>query len=313
MAAYTSRVHFGGRVTLHSIIIDITDRKRAETELKNSEEKYRLLTDNNVSAVAAHRMIFDEKDKPKDYVFLSVNKAFETQTGLNAEAVVGRRVTEVLPGIEKSGFIERYARVVQTGLPDSFEEYSAQLDRYYHVNAYRLDKGCFGVVFKDITERKRAEEEQKEREVFLARLFETIPIPVFYKDAKGVYVLVNKAFETLFWKKKEELIGHTVFEVLPEKTAQASHAEDMRLMKEPGVHAYYAQVEDGMGVVHDVIFQKASVLDAKGKTKGVIGAILNITDQKHLEEELRAAHQRLEELEGPSKRETSFRVITNDD
>jgi len=291
----STNVRFGERTVLHSIINDITDRKIIEAELRNSEEKYRLLVQNSVSAIATHRMIFDEAGKPVDYVFLNANAAFEEHTGLCLKDVIGRRVTEVLPGIERTSFVEIYGRVVQTGEPITFEQHTKQLARHFFVNAYRLDEGCFATVFTDITKRKCAEASLQEREAFLSLLLETIPIPVFVKDRNGRYVIVNKAFETLFWKSKVELIGKTVFDVLPLELAQVSQDEDSKLFAHPGEAAYYSQVQDGLGIIHNVIFQKVALVDNDGIATGLIGTILNITDQQRLEEELSVAKLELEE------------------
>ena len=68
---------------------------------------------------------------------------------------------EALPGIEPD-WIERYGRVALTGEPETFESYTAALDRWYEVIAYRPSPGRFAVVFMDVTGRKSAEERMRE-------------------------------------------------------------------------------------------------------------------------------------------------------
>ena len=135
---------------------DITKQRAAEKELRDSEERYRLLFRTNVAGMALHEIICDAAGRPVDYRFLDVNPAFERMTGLNADAVVGRTVREILPGTEIS-LIERYGRVALTGKPDSFEILHPDLRRQYSVNAYSTKPGQFGVVFMDITDRMEAE------------------------------------------------------------------------------------------------------------------------------------------------------------
>lgn len=136
---------------------DVTEEYRQREALRTSEERYRLLGDNALSGISVHKIVLNAAGNPIDYIFLSVNPAFEKHTGLKRADVLGRRITEVLPGIEKAPFIDIYGRVALSGEPVSFEEYSEPLDRYYAISAYRIGEGCFATIFDDITERKRAE------------------------------------------------------------------------------------------------------------------------------------------------------------
>ncbi|HET6484920.1 MAG TPA: PAS domain-containing protein, partial [Spirochaetia bacterium] len=84
---------------------------------------------------ALHEIILDADGNPVDYRFLTVNHAFERQSGLTASTVIGRTVREVLPGIERI-WIERYGRVALTGHAERFEESAAGLGRRLEVSAY---------------------------------------------------------------------------------------------------------------------------------------------------------------------------------
>jgi PAS domain S-box-containing protein len=123
------------------------------------EGKYRSLFENMMDGFAYHKIIFDTEGNPVDYVFLEVNKAFELLTGLKRAEVIGRKVTEVLPGIEQDSvnWISEYGRVAITGLPIRFENYSKNLNRWYSISAYSPEKGYFAAVFEDITSRKELE------------------------------------------------------------------------------------------------------------------------------------------------------------
>ncbi len=158
------------------IIIAISWHLRAVSvrRLREREEEYRLLTENAVSGVAVNEMLFDEQKRPVDYRFLYVNPAFTKHTGLSRDQVLGRRVTEVLPGIEKTSFIERYGKVVLSGEPTSFDDFAAPLGRHYFVNAYRIGKDRFAAVFLDISDRKQAEREREEAHQRLAQLVERL-------------------------------------------------------------------------------------------------------------------------------------------
>jgi PAS domain S-box-containing protein len=115
------------------------------------------------AAYALHRVVVDARGYPNDYVFLDVNPAFERQTGLKRGDVIGKRATEVIPGMGDKGrqWITNYGRVALTGQPMEFEDYAAPLRRWYSVQAFSPRRGYFITIFQDISERKQAEASQR--------------------------------------------------------------------------------------------------------------------------------------------------------
>jgi PAS domain S-box-containing protein len=134
------------------------ERKRAEESLRHSEARYRSLFENMIEGFAYCRMIFED-NRPQDFIYLDVNDAFGKLTGL--ENVVGKKVTEVIPGIRESdpGLFEIYGRVALTGKPESFETFVKALKMWFSISVYSPGKEYFVAVFDVITERKQAEEE----------------------------------------------------------------------------------------------------------------------------------------------------------
>ncbi len=128
-------------------------------ELKEAEARYRSLFANMIDGFAYHQIVTDDAGKPVDYVFLEVNDAFEHLTGLSKESLVGRRVTEAIPGIagDPADWIGTYGKVALDGQSLRFENYSEHLNRWYLVSAYSPAKGFFATVFQDVTQRKQME------------------------------------------------------------------------------------------------------------------------------------------------------------
>ena len=86
----------------------LVDAERRTAELKEGEERYRSLFESMLEGVAYCQMLFDEDERPVDFVYLAVNPAFERLTGLTG--VVGRAVTTVIPGITGTSPIVRELR-----------------------------------------------------------------------------------------------------------------------------------------------------------------------------------------------------------
>jgi len=148
----------GVPLRMTGINFDITQQKQAEEALRKNEEQYRSLFDNMTEGFAFHELIFDENGEPYDYRFLDVNHAFEQLTGLKREDIIGRGQRDVLPE-EDPFWFRMYSRVALSGESMHLEHYSPPLQRYYEVYAYCPAPKQFAVVFTDITERKKAEEE----------------------------------------------------------------------------------------------------------------------------------------------------------
>jgi PAS domain S-box-containing protein len=142
--------------------LDISERKRADQLILENEKLYHNLFDNLLNGFAYCKMLY-KSGKPFDFIYLNVNKAFESLTGLHN--VVGKKVSKVIPGIQRSDpqLIESYGRVASSGITETFETYLDSLKMWFFVTVYSSEKGFFIAIFDVITERKKAELKLKEQ------------------------------------------------------------------------------------------------------------------------------------------------------
>ncbi len=132
----------------------INKQRQAEYEIQESEKKYRSLFENMLDGFAYCRMIFDEKGTLSILNILKLMMPLNGITGLKREAVVGKRVTEAIPGTEKANpeLFEIYGRVALTCKAERFEIFFKPLNKCFSISVYCPMKGYFAAVFEDITQ-----------------------------------------------------------------------------------------------------------------------------------------------------------------
>jgi len=146
----------GTVVGLASLICDLTPVRAAEATLRTSEARLRALFDHMLGGVAFHEPI-GKAGQITGFRYVATNPSFEEETGLTD--VIGRRVNEVIPGIDDRDqwLFTGAVRVIETGRAERFDYYFQSLGRWYQVAFFRTDDGLLGVVFHDISARKSAE------------------------------------------------------------------------------------------------------------------------------------------------------------
>lgn len=152
---------FGAAGRVESILCighDITERKRAEERLRQSETRYRSLFEQMLDGYALFEAMLDDQHRPYDYRFVEVNRAFERYARLRREAIAGKTLREVFIH-EEDLWLDVYENVLRTGQGQRFARYSVTFDRYLEVAAYRPTDGLVAVLLTDVTQRQQAEAE----------------------------------------------------------------------------------------------------------------------------------------------------------
>ncbi len=295
----------GEVVEIHAATRDVSGRKQVEEALRDSESRYHLLFKEMITGFAVHEIICDEKGEPVNYRFLSVNTVFETLTGLHAADIVGKTVLEVMPETERE-WIERYGHVALTGEPVQFENYSAVLGKYYEVRTYSPEWGKFAVLFHDITERKQAEKELKNRTATLNSVFESAPYIMMLVNREGRVEEINRSGVLFAGRSKDQLmglLGGEVFSCLNSfnglgcgRNAVCQHCSvRTRVTRtfETSEPIYSAEgqltvLQAGRPVKLDLLISTAKIEDADK----VLVTIADITERKQAEKALRESDAR---------------------
>lgn len=123
------------------------------------------------------------------------------------------------------------------------------------------------------------------------KIIDALPIPIFYRDMKGIYMACNLAQEKLLGVPKSQIIGKTVFDIQPFDIAEIYAKRDQELLDSPGDQSYEAKFRDASGTLHDVVFTKAVIRDNQGEVMGIVGSIFDITERKKAERKLEKARE----------------------
>jgi PAS domain S-box-containing protein/putative nucleotidyltransferase with HDIG domain len=199
--------------------------------------------------------------------------------------------------------LQTRATMRATGDPPTFEFRLVRSDGtvrvlYGEAAAERDSSGAIVAVtgyFQDVTERREAEREAKERSHFLEQLLKAIPLPVYYKDTTFHFVGHNSAYTASIGLPGGEVIGKTVFDVRPGDLAERFDASDRELLARQG-----PPIEEELempapdGTVRHVQTHKAMISDVAGKPAGIVGVNLDVTEIRQAQKQIAAAAVRLE-------------------
>jgi diguanylate cyclase (GGDEF)-like protein/PAS domain S-box-containing protein len=139
--------------------------------------------------------------------------------------------------------------------------------------------GSFNRLMAEVEEQKRVAREQLS---FLQTLIDTIPNPIYYKNLEGQYLGCNRAFEKLYGRDREQIIGKTLQAIAPAEMAASLNSADVELYRQQAgqfqIFESTLRFEDGFP--HDVLFYKAVFNDAEGRPAGLVGTIVDISERK---------------------------------
>ncbi|MEP0874232.1 PAS domain S-box protein, partial [Trichocoleus desertorum AS-A10] len=253
--------------------------------LLDSAAKYQTLFESIDQGFGICEMLFDENGKPADYRFLEVNPVFEHLTGL--KRATGKRMRELAPNLE-AYWVEIYGRVVQSRESARFENYASALDRWFDVNAFCIGEpqdNKFAVLFTNITERKKVEQE---RDRFLAVGSDLQVI----MSSHGYFHWVSPAFERILGWTPEEMTSRPWTDFLHPDDILASVAESVSVLSGSETFAFENRYRHKDGSYRWLLWRAQPHLEEQV----LYATAVDITKRKQTEAALRQSEEHYRRL-----------------
>ncbi len=279
---------------LHGYIgmaIDVTEKKKAEQKLINSEQLFKRLTSN------APVGIFQTD---KEGICNFVNEEWMKYSGLTFNESLGFGWSSAIHPMDRDRIIGDWEEATSKGneLVSEFRIVNKQGETKWvstkSTGLYDFNNELYGYIgtLVDVTERKEAEEQIIKSEKYLDNILNNIGDPVFVKDEQSRILLVNDAFCSIFNIERDAVIGKTL--------AESVSAEERESFLQIDKHVLATGIENVNEETLTLAGEKSRTISTK-KTRFIdvagniflIGIIRDVTERKKIDEEIRMAHQRL--------------------
>lgn len=228
----------------------------------------------------------DELDQlvSRRLVILEERVRIRQEKGLQAAAeAVAKRDTEALMGRIRKAVAEM--RLAESDLLDQHEASVRARARISVLTivigsalACAVGVGALVVIRRDLQSRERAERQVQEGRALLHSILDNTPATIYLKDLEGRYLFVNRRFQEITGRTREEMIGKTVFDVTRKDLAETAHGHHLSVMQASGPMEFEETVIHADGP-HTHLSVKFPVRDANGKVYGTAGVSTDITER----------------------------------
>jgi PAS domain S-box-containing protein len=274
----------GNPIYFISYVLDITERKRVEEALRESQESW-ITTFN---AMTDWVCLMD----PITHTIINTNKIGEEFTGCPTNEMVGKKCYKIVHNLDKPHPDCPVQRIRKSKKREELEIKLGEDGPWLLVSVdpvFDENRKMTNVVHvvKNITERKLAEEALRESEANFRTLVETIPDLVWLKNPDGVYLSCNHRFESLFGVKEEEIVGKTDYDFVSKDQAEFFRNKDLLAIEagKPTINEEEVTfADDGHKEFLETI--KTPLFDSDGSLIGVLGVGRDITERRKAEKEL---------------------------
>ncbi len=294
-------VNFGpiersGGVSAACVFRDVTERKRAERQLGEANNRLRGIIEGTSDLIAAIDL---------EFRYIAFNRGFEEEFRkvFGMTVALGMSVAEALADRPeaRARALAHWTRALGGETFTVVEKVGGETGNrnIYEITFHSIldDEGrLIGAshVVRDVTERVCAARALEENRALLQAVLDNSRAVIYAKDDQGRYILVNRWHETLFKLSRDWIIGRTDYELFTKDKAEELRANDRRVLESAAPLEFEEDVplEDGM---HTYISIKFPLFDAEGIPYALCGISTDITARKRSEEQLRLQNLRLQE------------------
>ncbi|MFZ4546895.1 MAG: PAS domain S-box protein, partial [Bacteroidales bacterium] len=300
-------------IGLRGIIVDISYRIKAEEAIKKSEERFRVLFEGAPDAI----ILAD----PETRKLLDANNAASRLLGKERSEIVGMYQHELHPqnivSESKSSFDFHVLKAKQEGFTQTVEKEVIRSDGSKIPveilgQSILLDgKMVFMGTFRDISERKQAQEAQRKSESIYKAILLASPDAITISNLEGNYVMVSpSALALVGIKKEEEMLGRNFTEfIAPDDSARA--LSDATLLSQgikTGPNQYRGLRPDGQSI--DIEVNGALIKDASGNPLNFVFSVRDITERRKAELEVQLKNKELQKIY--TEKDKFFSIIAHD-
>jgi len=288
VARRNTRIEYKGRSAILGNVVDITQRKQAEEELRESEQRSKTILDSIQTGI----IIID----PQNHVIVDANPVAVKMIGASKAQIVGSQCHGYMCPAEKykcpvtdlRQAIDNSERVLLKADGEAIPILKTVVPVELSGRKHLLES------FLDISERKRAEAALRESQERYYTVLEACPDPVVVYDMQGRGIYINPAFTQVFGWSPGEILGMRLRYVPDENWPETKVMIDKVLAGESftGVESRRFTKQGNM---LEVSISAATFMNREGNPAGSVHILRDITEQKMVEDALQKAHDEMEQ------------------